>query len=101
MILILGACFFDEPCSFRYGSHKDECYAELVMELYPRDPQAAMNALSQIQDDLTSDFVQLELSRRYHPKDPQMCQAIKNNDMRERCIILVRRPHLRRGYKEK
>jgi hypothetical protein len=57
--------------------------------------------MSQIQDDLTSDFVQLELSRRYHPKDPKMCQKIKNNDIRERCMTLVRRPHLLRGYKEK
>jgi len=101
MIWILGACFLDEPCSFRYGSQKDKCYAELAVQLYPLDSQAALQALSQIQDELTSDFVQLELSRRFHPKDSRMCQKIKNSDIRERCATLVRRPHLQRGYKEK
>ena len=101
MIWILWACVQDEPCSFRYGTEKDECYAELVIQIYPEDPQAALETLSQIQDDLTSDFVRLELSRRFHPKDPRKCRDIKNKEIQERCITFVQRPHLQRGYQEK
>ena len=85
MIWILGACFIDEPCSFRYGSDKDECYAELAVELYPEDSSAALKVMSQIQDELISDFVLLELSRRYHPKDPKMCRETYREPYHEPC----------------
>mgnify|MGYP006233454913 CR=1 FL=1 len=101
MIWFFAACVFDKPCAFLYGAAKDECHADLALDLYPKDPEQSQILLNKIEDPLILDFVLLELSRQFHPKDTTRCTRIKDNDLRHRCLTFTKRPHLERGYKEK
>ena len=59
MIWFFAACLFDEPCAFLYSTAKDECNADLALELYPKDPKQSQILLNKIEDPLILDFVLL------------------------------------------
>ena len=49
-------------------------------------------------DSLVRDYIWLKVTREYNPASQKYCQKIQDKTLKERCITLVRRPHL---YKEK
>ncbi len=96
MLLFFLACFMSDQCALRFGADRDQCYVEQILELYAQDPQQSEELLKKIETPLTRDFVYLELGRRHHAKDQGFCNNIIDQSLIDRCLTMVRRPHLKR-----
>lgn len=79
------------------GMERDECYAVVLPAMFAKDAQRA-DTLTQerVQDSLVRDFVYLEVAREIDPGGGRWCMRIETLAVRERCEVLMRRPHLQR-----
>jgi len=66
-----------------------------------RADRAAGEALvEEITDPLVKDYTWLTITREVDPGTPEYCRRIQKREIRDRCEMLVRRPHLHRGLGE-
>jgi hypothetical protein len=101
MLLVFLSCFVEEQCELRFSAEHDQCYVEKILEGYAQEPQASEKLIKKLESPLTRDFVYLELGRRYHFRDQQFCRNIIDQSLNDRCLMMVKRPHLQRKEKEK
>ena len=103
LLSIMLACQNDnwssaEDCeNLPMGSAKDQCWSVHLLEVFREDPQTAGNiAEAQIQDTRIRDFVYLGVTREIDPSTTKWCDKMADAAMKERCEVLVSRPHLQR-----
>ena len=83
------------------GESKDDCFSIHAVTLFEKDPKAAKKTIrEEISDPLIRDFIWLKVTREYNPATQEYCKEMETKVLKERCITLVRRPHLHRGKKE-
>ena len=74
----------------------DECYAHLAVEVMRGSDEAGVALIAAITDPLVKDYVLLKVTREVHPGTPEYCRQIEKKELRTRCDLIVRRPHLHR-----
>ena len=81
------------------GEARDDCFSHhVVTMLNSNAPKTEQDIATLIHDPLVRDYIWLKATREYNPASQKYCQKIQDKTLKERCITLVRRPHL---YKEK
>jgi len=89
-----------ECLSLQKGEKKDDCLSIHGVELFEKNPKNAKKTIQEaISDPLIRDFIWLKVTREYNPATQEYCKEINNKALKERCITLVRRPHLHREKK--
>ena len=87
-----------EDCdTVRGSSQRDECFAQMLPELFRTDAERASALVeSEVQDQRIRDFIYLAVTRRVDPSTYQWCDKIEEPALKDRCRVLVSRPHLHR-----
>ena len=81
------------------GEARDDCFSHHVITMFQKNAKKTeQDVATLIHDPLVRDYIWLKATREYNPASQKYCQKIQDKTLRERCITLVRRPHL---YKEK
>ncbi len=76
---------------------RDECFLAILPGIFKSDPAKGIAlAESSIQDPATRDFVWLTVTRDVDPNSEKYCARIVDPLIRDRCKVLVARPHLHR-----
>ncbi len=102
IVLLVSACDagwekIEDCAEERSVERRDECYAELLPELFRSDPEGAARMVEErIEDARLRDFVYLEVTRKVDPGSYRWCREIEEELLAERCRVLVSRPHLHR-----
>jgi hypothetical protein len=79
------------------GPAADACYVETAVPAFRADPVAADAAVqSRVQDAQLRDFIYLTVTREVDPTTPRWCDKMGDRTLKERCMVLVSRPHLHR-----
>ena len=87
----------DDCLALAPSNQGDDCLSTHVVELFKKDPKKAQKELpSLVQDPIILDYLWLKVTREYNPATQDYCQKIKDTLLKNRCITLVRRPHLYR-----
>ncbi len=80
------------------GEARDDCFSHHVITLLQNNAQKTeQDVATLIHDPLVRDYIWLKVTREYNPVSQKYCQKIQDKTLKERCVTLVRRPHL---YKE-
>jgi hypothetical protein len=88
----------EECYALSAGALRDDCLSHHAVSLFRSSPQKAEKDISSmVLDPLVLDYIWLTVTREYNPASQRYCQKIKDKTLKDRCITLVRRPHL---YKE-
>lgn len=79
-------------------ARRDDCYAQVAPAVFRTDPKAGVALVTTgVSDQTVRDFIWLEVTRDVDPNTDQYCQRIVDAALKERCMVLVSRPHLHRG----
>jgi hypothetical protein len=79
------------------GPAADACYVETAAAAFRADPVAADAAVqARVQDPQLRDFIYLTVTREVDPTTPRWCDKMQDRTLKERCMVLVSRPHLHR-----
>ena len=78
------------------SEERDQCLSERALDAARSDPDEAMRTLKQIESALIRDYGFLNITREKDPGNPRWCREIQNAQLKERCDMLIRRPHLHR-----
>ena len=79
------------------GPDRDECLLTLLPALFKTDPARGIEVTEQyVSDPTTRDFVWLTITRDVDPNSRKYCDRIVDTLLKERCEVLVSRPHLHR-----
>lgn len=82
-------------------ARRDDCYARVAPEVFRADPPAGVTLVEErVSDPTVRDFIWLEVTRDVDPNTDQYCRRIVDAALKERCMVLVSRPHLHRGLVE-
>jgi len=74
----------------------DECYAHLAVDVMRASDEAGEALIAAITEPLVRDYVLLKVTREVHPGTPAYCRRIERAELKGRCDLIVRRPHLHR-----
>ncbi len=94
LLLACGGWTTIDDCAEQSGEAYDRCVDETVLELYRTDPGAADAWVQKVEDPLTRDYIYFTVTREVHPGDFLYCDRIEMEKLRDRCRVLVTRPHL-------
>lgn len=84
------------------GENKDQCWSVHLLEVFKTDLETGDRiAQAQIQDSRIRDFVYLSVTREVDPSTTKWCEKMSDAAMKERCQVLVSRPHLHRDVLQK
>ena len=84
------------------GPNKDQCWSVHLMEIFKDDLETGDRiAQAQIQDSRIRDFIYLSVTRELEPSTTKWCDKMTEVAMKERCQVLVSRPHLHRDVLQK
>ena len=79
------------------GAERDDCWSSHITEVFRKDPVQGQKIVEeQVQDPQIQDFIWLMITRDVDPTSHQYCQKIQDKALKERCRVLVIRPHLHR-----
>jgi hypothetical protein len=101
-LLVLLACPSAEPtsheaCASLSGAARDDCYTRTLPVVFCTDVDAGVKLVEdQVADPVVRDFIWLEVTTKVAPQTPRWCERIADSALKERCITVVRRPHLHR-----
>ena len=91
----------DQCLSLPKGEKKDDCFSIHGVALFERDSKTAKKTIQEeISDPLIRDFIWLKVTREYNPATQEYCKEMTTKPLKDRCVTLVRRPHLHREKKE-
>lgn len=77
---------------------RDECFLLLLPSIFKTDPARGIElTLSSVSDPATRDFVWLTVTRDVDPNSDKYCNRITDTLLKDRCKVLVSRPHLHRN----
>ena len=79
------------------AAEQDECYLSVLPSLFKLDPARAV-ALTEksVHEPATKDFIYLTVTRDIDPNSEKYCDRIVDARLKDRCRVLVSRPHLHR-----
>ena len=78
-------------------TERNECFARFLPERFRSEADAAAEMVeSQITDPQIRDFVYLTVTRTIDPGSYRWCDRIQEPAIKDRCRVLVSRPHLHR-----
>lgn len=79
------------------GASQDACWAETLPALY-RTERARAETLTRerVSDPRVRDYIYLTVTRDVDPGSIRYCEMIEETALKERCRVLVSRPHLHR-----
>lgn len=88
-----------EGCAeLRSDSARDECFLAILPGIFRTDPARGIElTLSSVTDPATRDFVWLTVTRDIDPNSDKYCERITDTLLKDRCKVLVSRPHLHRN----
>jgi hypothetical protein len=87
----------DECEAMKAGNEQDACWADTLPDLFRKERgRAEALTRTQITDPRIRDFVWLTVTREVDPGTMRYCDEIEEPALRERCRVLVSRPHLHR-----
>ena len=79
------------------GALRDDCWSDHIHSVFKQDEAQGMKVIrEQISDPLIADYLWLTITREYNPSTRKYCEQINNASLKERCMVLVSRPHLHR-----
>ena len=83
--------------ALKSGAAQDSCWAEVLPPLFRTDRTAA-DGLTQtrVSDVRVRDYIYLTVTRDVDPGTMRYCEQIHEAAIKERCRVLVSRPHLHR-----
>ena len=103
LAVMLGACStrtWTDPAeceAMSVGPEADECWAATATTLFKADPRRGTQLIDErVQDTKIKDFIWLTVTREVDPSSLKYCQRIQDGALKERCRVLVSRPHLHR-----
>lgn len=102
LLIALLACAEPPPaswtdCAARSGTARDDCHTQTLPRAFCEDPEAAARLVeSEVSDPVVRDFIYLEVTNKVAPQSPVWCERIGDAALKERCLTVVRRPHLHR-----
>lgn len=80
------------------ASDRDECFLAILPGIFRTDPAHGISLTEKsISDPATRDFVWLTVTRDVDPNSEKYCDRIVDPLLKERCKVLVSRPHLHRN----
>lgn len=87
-----------EQCEeMKGGADRDTCYAETLPELYRTNREKAERLTrEEVSDPRVRDYVYLTVTRDVDAGSMRYCDMIEETALKERCRVLVSRPHLHR-----
>lgn len=87
----------DQCESMSAGASQDTCWADTLPNLFRTDrAKAERLTKDKVQDSRVRDFIWLTVTRDVDPGSMRYCEFIEEPAMKERCRVLVSRPHLHR-----
>lgn len=87
----------DQCESLSGGARQDTCWADTLPALFKTDRAKAERLTKErVQDARVRDFIWLSVTRDVDPGSMRYCEFIEEAAMKERCRVLVSRPHLHR-----
>ena len=87
----------DECESLASGARQDTCWSETLPNLFRTDRARAERLTKErVSDPRVRDFIWLSVTRDVDPGSTRYCELIEETAMKERCRVLVSRPHLHR-----
>jgi hypothetical protein len=87
----------EECMAMKKSDRRDDCWAQQAVSLFKSDEEKGLKMIeSQISDPKIADYIWLTVTREHNPMTQKYCDRIRNGDLKERCLVLVRRPHLHR-----
>lgn len=103
LLLLLGACATPTPstpegcATLGDPAARDECVLALLPAVFRADPARGVQLTTTgISDPTTRDFAWLTITRDVDPHSGKYCARIADPLLKERCNVLVARPHLHR-----
>ncbi|MCB9746671.1 MAG: hypothetical protein H6740_29115, partial [Alphaproteobacteria bacterium] len=108
-LLLLAACTGADPDSWSTPADceglsdqdvRDDCYARVAVPVFTSDRAAGLAMLEKVSDPLVKDYILLKITREVDPTSFQYCDQIQDERLKDRCQVLVRRPHLHRDLQE-
>jgi len=90
---------WDDPADCRALTDvtwRDECFSRVAVEVFRADRAAGEALVGEVADALVRDYIYLAVTREVDPGSPKYCRMIERKELRSRCEMLVRRPHLHR-----
>lgn len=79
------------------GADQDTCWAETLPELYRTNRDRAEKLTREsVSDARVRDYIYLTVTRDIDPGSMRYCEMIQEAALKERCKVLVSRPHLHR-----
>ncbi len=75
---------------------RDECFSQVAVQVFRSDRAAGEALALEVSDPLVRDYIYLAVTREIDPGSPEYCRLIELVELRARCEMLVRRPHLHR-----
>lgn len=79
------------------GARQDTCWAEVLPELYRTERDRAERLTRErVSDARVRDYIYLTVTRDVDPSSMRYCDAIEDRALKDRCRVLVSRPHLHR-----
>ncbi len=80
------------------SSARDECFLAVLPGIFKTDPARGVELTEKsVTDPATRDFVWLTVTRDIDPNSDKYCDRIVDAPLKERCKVLVSRPHLHRN----
>jgi len=75
---------------------RDECFSRVAVDVFRADRTAGEVLVKEVTDPLVRDYIYLAVTREVDPGNARYCRMIERKELRSRCEMLVRRPHLHR-----
>lgn len=87
----------DDCAALSKGATADECWAQHAPALFKADPARGVQVVeNDVSDQRIRDFIWLTVTREVDPSSYKYCDKIQEEALKDRCRVLVSRPHLHR-----
>jgi len=105
LMCTLSACSGPDPADWsgpedcralEDATWRDECFSRVAVEVFRGDRAAGEALVGEVTDPLVRDYIYLAVTREVDPGNAKYCRMIERKELRSRCEMLVRRPHLHR-----
>lgn len=103
LLLLLVACgqsqftSVDQCSDLAAGARQDDCWSQTLPALYGTDRDRAERLTREsVSDPRVRDYIYLTVTRDVDPGSMKYCELIEEAALKERCKVLVSRPHLHR-----
>ena len=92
----------DDCEAMSQGELRDDCWSLHAVSLFKDDEAKGISMVeTQISDQKIADYIWLTVTREHNPSTRKFCERIKSSALKERCMVLVSRPHLHRDILRK